>query len=379
MPTILFVDENDAVMANLPEVAHDKFELLLATSYEDATKRLKGQNDIAVVVTELNLNGEDGIVFLANARQNSPETVRIIFTAQNDFLDAFNALNTAQAYRFVKKPCPPQDLLKVIAKAVRRHSRKIKERRAARNSLIGSVKALVDILDMVNPEAMGLSKRIRSRVMATGKALEIKPLWQLDLAVTLSHIGCVALPAEILKKIDQGDNLTPEELQIFGMHPRIAANLLANIDQMAPVAEIIRHQLSPQHDKQPLESRIIKIALDLDRMVQKGAEAINVLKHMRAKDKIYDPLVVDAMLSLEGTTQAPEPSSVREICISELEEGMIMAEDMVNKEGTKLLLRGQAVSKPSLIRLQSFYIALGVIEPIRVMAESAREAAPACS
>ncbi|MBU1000981.1 MAG: response regulator [Proteobacteria bacterium] len=381
MTTILFVDKNDAILASLPQIAHEKFDLQLATSYKEAALRLKGKGEVAIIVSELGLNGENGIAFLAEARRDAPETVRIILTTKDKFSDAVNALNVAHAFLYIKKPCTPPDLLKALASAVRRHAQKAKERQASRNSLIGSVKALVDILDLVNPEAMGLSKRIRSRVMDTGKAMGVKPLWQLDLAVTLSHIGCVALPGEIIKKIDRGENLTPEEQQIFSMHPRIAANLLTNIEQMAPVAEIIRHQLAPLHEKQSQGSRIIKIALDLDRMLQKGAKAPAILKLMRTKDKVYDTKAVDAMLHLESAAApaAPEPSAVREICISELEEGMVMAEDMINREGTKLMLRGQGVSKASLIRLQAFYVALGVNEPIRVLADKSQKGAAACS
>jgi len=372
MHTILFIDSNDDAIASLPKVAHEKFELKRVGSYSEAARILHGKAEIAVLVTELYIGGEDPFVFLANCYRDHPEAVRVVLTGRSEFTDALNALNTGRAFRYVKKPCPPEELLKVLAKSVRRHVRKTRELKATRNTLIGSVKAMVDILDLVNPEAMGLSKRIRNRVLDTGRALGIKPLWQLDLAVSLSHIGCVALPGEILEKIDQGKALSPEEQQIFGMHPRIAANLLANIDQMSRIAEIIRNQLMPQHEKQPLESRIIKAALDLDRMIKKGADTLTVLKHMRAKDRIYDPKVVEAMLALEsGAAHLTQTeTAVREICIGELRQGMVMAEDIVNHEGTKLLLRGQAVSKASLVRLQAFAVALGVLEPLRVFAET---------
>lgn len=371
MHTILFVDTDDSVLKKLPKAARKKFELKRVDTYPQAVKVLKGKKDVAVLVVELGLNDEDAFVFLANCYRDFPGVVRMVYSASSEFTDALNALNTGHVFRFVKKPCPPGDMIKILAQCVRRHVRKTQDLKASRNTLIGSVKALVDILDLVNPEAMSVSKRIRSRVLDTGRALGVQPIWQLDLAVTLSHIGCVALPEEIIGKIDSGASLSPEEQQIYGMHPRIAANLLTNIDQMAGISEIIRYQLLPNHEKQPLGSRIIKTSLDLDRMIQKGAEPMKILKHMRAKDRVYDPKVVEAMLKLERKKhEAPEAQAVREICMAELKEGMVMAEDMINQEGTKLLLRGQSVTKASLVRLQSFYLALGVVEPLHVYADS---------
>ena len=322
-------------------------------------------DEVAVVVAELDVGGEDGIIFLANARLSSPDTVRMVLSAKDRFTDALNALNTGRVFRYIKKPCPPEELARFLVRGVQHYRELVKDRRAMRNSLVGSVKALVDILDLVNPEAMGCSKRIRCRVMEAGKALDVTPLWRLELAVTLSHIGCVALPGEILEKMERGEDLNPEEMQIFGLHPRIAANLLTNIDQMTSVAEIIRQQRMPLHKDQPLEARIIKVALDLDRMEHKGADADEILRLMRKKKDSYDPAVVETMLRISAMNS---PSTVLQFGVEALEEGMVMAVDLVNKDGVKLLLRGQPLSKASLVRVQAFSEALGIIEPVLVEA-----------
>ena len=364
---IIFVDNNDSAAASLPEAIHKKFKIRNADSYKKAIDILKSKGQCGLVITELGLNNEDGTAFLAYVRKKFPRAVRMIMTARTDFSEACKAINSAQVYYFINKPCPADDLVKIIVKGIRHYEEEVEKKNAMRKALIGNVNALVDIVDLVNPEAMGFAKRIRGRVMSMGKAMGIKLLWQLELAVMLSHIGCVALPSKILEKMDRGEKLTPEEKQIFGMHPSIASNLLANIDQMAHVAEIILHEHSFLSDEQPLESRIIKIALDLDRLERAGNDPIEILKKMAAKPKAYDNRVVKAMFKLLST---PESSTIRELNIEDLEEGMIMAKDLINKDGTKLLLRGQPISKASLVRLRSFHIALGVIEPIEVMANT---------
>ncbi|MBI9078269.1 MAG: response regulator [Pseudodesulfovibrio sp.] len=363
---ILFVDDNDSAMTNLPKKFHAKFNLRYTSSYKKALAILKSDEQCGLLISELGLNNEDGITFLRTIRKFYPKTIRMVMTASTTFSDAFDALNSAQASRFIQKPCPADTLTKIIIHGMQLYEEALQKQQAMRKALLGSVNALVDILDLVNPEAMGFSKRIRNRVMKTGKALGIKRLWQLELAVMLSHIGCVALPSEIMEKMDQGKKLSPEEQQIFGMHPSIASNLLANIDQMSTVAEIISHQHDFLTPDQPLESRIIKIALDLDRLERKGNTPLAILDKMRTKPKAYDPKVVETMAKLLANRNT---KSVYQLNIEELKEGMIMAKDMINKDGVKLLLRGQPISKASLIRLKAFHIALGIIEPIHVLAE----------
>lgn len=366
--TILFIDNDDTAFAGLPEKLHKKYSLKLAKSYKEAAIILKKTPQCCLVISELNLDKRDGVAFLRQIRQKFPKIVRMVMTDRSEFSEACEALNIAEVFQIIPKPCPPETLTKAIGKGVKKFEEAREQQQAMRTTLLGSVKALVDIVDMVSPEAMGFAKRIRDLVAKTGKALGYKPLWQLDLAVMLSHIGCVALPDEVIYKMDSGEALTPEEKQIFGMHPEITSTLLANISQMAPVAEIIRHQHDPLNTKQPLGSRIIKVALDLDRLERMGKDPLTILDKMSTKGKLYDPQVVKTMVKL--LTPA-DLGAVSQLSVEELEEGMVMAKDLVNKDGSKLLLRGQPISKASLIRLKAFHIALGIMDPIHVLTDKA--------
>jgi response regulator RpfG family c-di-GMP phosphodiesterase len=340
------------------------------TGYDQARRLLQGKHGVAVVVLELGLDGAAAFALLEEMQQHSPSTVRMVLTASGVLADAVAAINRGRVWRYVARPCPLKELAGPLAAALRAHAADVQERKGARQRLLGGVKILVDIMELVTPEALDYSRRIRERVLATGRLLGVQPMSRLELAVTLSHVGCLALPGEIVTKMNTGQPLSPEEQQIFGMHPSIAANLLNNIDTLVPVARIIRHQSAPLHDGQPLESRIIKIALDVDRLENRGADAVKILESMRGKAKAYDQTVVDAMLRV---TRKAEPVPVRKVGLAELREGMVMAEDLVNAEGVKLLLRGQRLSAASLARLAAFPKALGLREPILVLAPKGQD------
>lgn len=372
--TILFVDSDDSAMDSLPASFSNGNTLLCATSYKAARAMLESAGRCHVIIAELGLNGEDGIRFLSHVRKKHPWTVQMVLTNSQDFTEACEVINRTDAFRLIEKPCCPGVLEQHIEDALRRYTADRARQKAMRRTLLGSVKALVDILDLVNPEAMGFSKRIRERVALVGRALRFKPLWHLELAVMLSHIGCVALPSEVLKKVDQGLPLTPEEKSMFGMHPKIAASLLANIEQMAPVAAIVEHQHDSVHTGQPLGSRIIKVALDLDRLERRGREPLEILHRMGKRADMYDARVVRTMQTLLRPVDA---QAVREVGIEELKAGMVLARDLVNKDGVKLLLRCQRVSKASLIRLQKFHISLGIVDSIHVLITP--DADPTCN
>ncbi len=366
--TLLFVDHDPAASAPLAGALPAGVRLVHCTGYDQARKLLQGKHGVAVAVLELGLDGADAFALLEELQQHSPSTVRMVLTSSGSQADAVAAINRGRVWRYLARPCPPRELAGHLAEALRAHAADVQERKGARQRLLGGVKVLVDILELVNPEALDYSRRIRERVLATGRLLNVQPLSRLELAVTLSHVGCLALPGEIVAKMNTGQALTPEEQQIFGMHPSIAASLLNNIDTLAPVARIILHQSAPLHDGQPLESRIIKVALDVDRLENRGADAVKVLESMRGKARAYDQTVVEAMLR---AVYRPEPVPVRRVGLAELREGMVMAEDMVNADGVKLLLRGQRLSAASLARLAAFPETLGLHGPFLVLAPEA--------
>ncbi len=360
---ILFVGEDDAGFQELPKHLLDEYSIHSVPTCEEALAGLGKNDDCFLIIVEFSRDGQAYEDFFKKVGTEYPSIVRVLLTTRDNFKQSHATIHAAQEFQLLERPYPPEILLEIIEKGIDRFGIQLGKQQALRRTLLGSVRAMVDILDMVNPEAMGFAKRIRRNVLSTGKALGFNPIWQLELAVMLSHVGCIALPAEVVRKVDQGTPLSPEDKQMFGMHPSIAASLVDNIPKMAPVATIIKHQHECLSKDQPLGSRIIKVALDVDRLERKGKEAADSLGKMLAKPDTFDSTVVKSMLKLIGQSSK---QAVREIDIEDLKEGMVMARDLVNKEGVKLLLRGQAVSKASLNRLQLFHIALGVTDTVAI-------------
>lgn len=354
---ILLVDSDAQVLGDLTAALGLHFPLATAASGKAALQAMASGGPVAILVSELELPDMDGAALLAKVGELSPQTVRMAVSHRADYKAALKAVNQGGAVKVLSKPLSPQVVATALTEGLKQYQTYVREKELFRDTLQGMVKVLVDILGLVSPHAIGRSKRIKDRAMLLGRMLGVKPAWQLDLAVTLSHVGCVALPSQIVAKLENGQEFTPEERRQFDIHPRIAARLLHNISRMATVAQIILHQNRKASENPPLESRILKAVLDLDHLERKGAPSAKALAAMRQRQGSYDPKVLDALAA--HLKQCSEEAG-REVTLAQLEEGMILARDLVGAGDAKLLLKGQAVSKASLLRLRMFAEELGV-------------------
>ena len=66
-----------------------------------------------------------------------------------------------------------------------------------------AVKLMSDMLILANPAAYGRAIRIRRIVHQIILVMDLTNGWQFEVAATLSQIGCVALPRQLLQKVDQ--------------------------------------------------------------------------------------------------------------------------------------------------------------------------------
>jgi response regulator RpfG family c-di-GMP phosphodiesterase len=347
---ILFVDDEPNILDTFRRNLRRAFDVATAEGPEQGLQALESAGPFAVVVSDLRMPVMDGIVFLEHVRERAPDAVRIILSGHGDFATAVAAVNRGAVFRFLTKPCPPEELVGVLRDALRQHRLVVAERELLRGTLRGSVQVLTDVLALVNPEAFGRSERIRDLVVKLGARLDAKPLWQLELASMLCQLGCVALPPDTLRKRLSGEDLTAEEQQIWGMHPEIAANLLTNIPRLGEVAAMIGAQQMPPGPDVPLGARILRTALDYDVELRRGLSPSLAVAALRVRAERYDPAVLAALAaSVADASDVP----MREVPLTGLRPGMVLARDLTNTAGTPLLLAGQRLSDASISRLRN--------------------------
>lgn len=381
-PRILFVDDDQEMLASYMRAFRKRYAVLVASNPESGLELLGCEPDVAVVVSDLRMPAMDGVAFLGRVREIRPEAVRIILTGHADIAVAMAAVNKSKVFSFLTKPCPEEDLAEALAAALRQYQLQAAEKELLRGTVRGTIRLLTNLLEMVNPEAFGKSSRVRRLAMDIGAYLGLADAWRLELAAMLSQIGCLALPAETLRKAYQGEPLAGEQAYAFAMHPKIAADLVSNIPRLREVAEIIACQEKrfdggglppggPAGEHIPLGARILKVALDFDtleamyrlrrRSDNPVAEAIG---RMRAREGWYDPEVLGTLESLAFLPDGYEP---RLVATGELAPGMLLDQDVADARGGTVLGRGLELNAVSIRRLALAAGESGLAGPWRVL------------
>lgn len=191
-----------------------------------------------------------GAELLEVVKNRWPQTVRIMLTAYADIDNAMKAVNHGAVFRFLLKPCAPDSLMRALTDALEQHRLLVAEKQLLHGTLRGCVQVMSELLELANPTAYGRGERAKALIVAMAKFLGVKTLWKYELAAMLSQIGCLSLPQDILDR-QAGEPLSPEEGQIFLMHPAIAANLLRNLPRLEEIAEMVADQEAPHAQEKP--------------------------------------------------------------------------------------------------------------------------------
>ena len=114
---VLFVDDEKRVLNSMRAMFRREFELFLTTDGASAVK-IAAAHDIDVIVADQRMPGMSGIEVLDMVKRLSPKTMRILLTGYADPSAIEGSINIGEVFRFLGKPCPPQQLRETIRRAV---------------------------------------------------------------------------------------------------------------------------------------------------------------------------------------------------------------------------------------------------------------------
>ena len=239
---VLFVDDEPNVLQSIKRNLRKDFDVDTANGGEEALQKLASNGEYAIVVSDMRMPGMDGVEFLSKAKQQWPDTVRMMLTGNADQQTAVDAVNKGDVFRFLNKPCDAVALASAVTVGLRQYELITAEKHLLENTLRGSIKALADILALTNPELFGRTTRFKTRLAKLVEAMELTHSWQFESAALLSQLGCVTLPADLVRSQSTGQPLAEEALAEFSAHAKVGADLLMTIPRMEDVAQYIRYQ-----------------------------------------------------------------------------------------------------------------------------------------
>ncbi|MBG0774848.1 MAG: response regulator [Desulfovibrionaceae bacterium] len=372
---ILLVDDDERLLRSFERVLGRSFDVATAPNGPEGLTAMREKGPFAVVISDFKMPGMSGVDFLVQAKDLAPDTVRIMLTGFADVENAIAAVNDGNVFRFLTKPCPGEVLSKALKAAIRQYQLVTAERELLEQTLMQTVEVLSEVLALINSEAFEKAARTKRYVRYIAEQMDAENLWSYEIAAMLSQLGCILLSDGTLRKIERGEELTPEEEQTYNMHPSIAHDLLGRIPRLEDIARMIAYQNKGmdgsgtpvdgvQGEDIPLGARILRAVLDYDANLQQNKVPNKAFAMMEEHSDAYDPMVLyylECMLGVESRYR------VAELPIADLQPGMIAHEDIRSVNGPVVVRKSLELSEHMIQRLRLFAKQNPVKQPVAVL------------
>ena len=358
---ILLVDDEPNVLQGFKRHLRKSYELDLAIGGEAAIELIKNKGPFAVVVSDMQMPVISGVELLKTIAEMDSQTVRIMLTGNADQKTAVDAVNEGHIFRFLNKPCPPDELAKSLDAGLEHYRLLNAEAELLNKTLAGSVRMLAQVLSMAMPEAFGTLPETRRLSREIARRIGAGPMWQVEMSSMLMLMGCVSLPKGVLHRYLNNAELTEQELSQVRETPKLGHDLICVIPRLQDVAKLVLHVDDSPASNPPLASRILKTVRDFQRL--RTGQSVMVALETLSQSSEHDQQTVETLR--EVVSLGMESVELR---VHELRPGMILGSHVEDRSGRVLIAEGNEVHEAIIIKLSAFRrSATGVREPIKVL------------
>ena len=371
---ILFVDDEPNVLSGYRRTLRGRYSVVTADSGEAGLGELntaaQSGNPFHVVVSDMRMPNMNGAEFLAKVRDVQPECIQMLLSGQADLESTIAAVNDGNLFRFLHKPCSPQDLDHALTAALRQYQLVGSEQELLERTLTGMVDVLTQVLALASKEVIARTDRVRSMIGVMIDALDERD-WRLPLAAMLSQVGCIAVPPAVLEKVQKG-LLAHAERDVFLGHPATGRQLLERIPRLEDIARWIGEQTvavrgaplllpdrPPTTDRAEVIFRLVHDYLahyDLDHDQARCVAAVTG----QATAELTAALT-------KAADQIARSGGILEIDVPGVRPGMVLAEEVRTATRVVVFNAGERFSDAMVKRLLNYARTTGVMKPIKVL------------
>lgn len=396
---ILVLDDEGIVLVALREILlREGYHVLTHSNPLQALESLKKES-FSVILTDQQMPVLTGLEFLAQAKIIQPDATRILITAVLNLDTVIDAINKGEIFRFIVKPWLREELISTVKNAVHRYeltcrnhilqasalsmsaqisqlnarveeqslesTRQTQEVEELRTELDAGVTQAATlchgILHTYSPLLGYQAQRARTLCQAMADQLRIsgEERTRLDAAALVSNLGYIGLPhAMVRKHAENPGQLTQDERQLVEQHPNIGAKMLEASPQLRKVSELVRghHERFdglgyPQRlsaEQLPLLTALLAVAVAASEAPNQG-EAIAKLM-LTGSGTAFHPDAVRAFQAVYPNVLKSRKS--KEVHVSELHPGMILARGIYSIDGVLAFPEGQQLTETHIGDLQ---------------------------
>lgn len=116
-PTLLFVDDEERILRSLRMMFVQNFNVRTTTSGHEALDILR-REPVHVLISDQRMPIMTGVELLRQAREVSPNTMRLLLTGYSDLEAVAGSINEGEVFRYINKPWNPTNIRTTINNAV---------------------------------------------------------------------------------------------------------------------------------------------------------------------------------------------------------------------------------------------------------------------
>jgi len=186
--TVLFIDDNQSVLASLERGLMDEpYRTLFARSGDEALEILKDK-EVHVIVTDMRMPGMSGLELLKIVKKEYPRIIRLVLSGYAQITTLLTAVNQGEIFKYITKPWKLEEEFKsVVRQAIDYYNLQDE-----RDSLIEKLKQAHDELE----------KKVEERTMElkiANEQLKKHERMETEFVMTIAHE--LRTPMTILKNI----------------------------------------------------------------------------------------------------------------------------------------------------------------------------------
>ncbi|MBM3838093.1 MAG: hybrid sensor histidine kinase/response regulator [Verrucomicrobia bacterium] len=256
---ILYVDDEENSLKYFARAFDPQFRIFTAASAAEGFGILQAQpGQIALLMTDQRMPGEQGVQLLERARQLCPRTLRILVTAYADINAAIDAVNSGAIYKYIAKPWRIPELEVTLRHGLeffivqRERDQLLKEKLAMIQNFI-----VADRLASLGVLAAGLNHHLRNSLVAIRTFLDLAPSKLRDEAVDPERSKDPKFWSDFHTHVQTQVNRITEMLTEFS---ETAQRSDVAFQQEVKLAEVVAHAADRLRDRLAKK----KVELDLD-------------------------------------------------------------------------------------------------------------------
>lgn len=395
---ILVVDDEEIVVVALREtLVRSGYQVSTANDPIPALELLQA-HQFAVIISDQQMPSMTGLDFLTRVKQVQPDASRILITAVLSLDTVIDAINRGEIYRFVIKPWLREELLATVQNAVQRYEllcrnsllqaatlamnqqlsqlNKELEQKVAKiaqqndqlsrlndaleQNLQRSVQLCVQTMQTFYPTLGNQARRAFEICRSMGEVLNLAPEQRQSLEISswLHDIGLIGVSRQLIRKWEQEpQELDEAERALIEHHPILAEELAGFVHHLEAVGPTIRghHERFDglgypdklSGERIPWLARLLAVAVAYAESRLDPEEAVQDIRLGTGTQ--FDPEAVRVFI--RALPKAEVPRKEKEVLLSELAPGMILAKGIYTSNGLLLIPEGQQLSAPYIDKL----------------------------